>query len=253
MRIYALIPARYASTRLPGKPLSTICGKPMIQHVFERAAACRRLSKVVVATDDSRILEAVRSFGGNCILTGTHHQSGTDRLAEAADILGLAQDDIIVNIQGDEPLLDDAMIEALAGAIVSPPHCEMATLAYRSQSEQEFVDPNVVKVVVDHNGKALYFSRAPIPFHRAEPVRSFLKHLGFYAYRRNFLEKFTSLPAGKLEEIEKLEQLRALENGFSIRVALSPVDSVAVDTPEDLIRAAALMSARRKASSSESL
>ncbi len=225
----------------------------MIQHVFERAAACGSLTKVVVATDDSRILEAVESFGGNCILTGTHHQSGTDRLAEAAETLGLAQDDIIVNIQGDEPLLDAAMIEALVGAIVSPPFCDMATLAYRSANGQEFADPNVVKVVVDNSGNALFFSRAPVPFHRGEPMRSFLKHLGFYAYRRNFLAKFTSLHAGKLEEIEKLEQLRALENGFSIRVALSPVDSVAVDTPEDLVRAAALMSARMKASSSESL
>jgi 3-deoxy-manno-octulosonate cytidylyltransferase (CMP-KDO synthetase) len=253
MRIYALIPARYASTRLPGKPLSTICGKPMIQHVFERAAACGHLSEVVVATDDSRILETVKSFGGNCILTGAHHQSGTDRLAEAADILGLAQDDIIVNIQGDEPLLDTAMIEALVGAILSPPPCEMATLAYPSSSVQEFADPNVVKIVTDHDGKALYFSRAPVPFHRNEPMRSFLKHLGFYAYRREFLARFTSLPAGKLEEIERLEQLRALENGFSIRVALSPVDSVAVDTPEDLIRAAELMSARQKPRPSESL
>ena len=208
---------------------------------------------MVVATDDSRILEAVESFGGNCILTGTHHQSGTDRLAEAAETLGLAQDDIIVNIQGDEPLLDAAMIEALVGAIVSPPLCDMATLAYRSANGQEFADPNVVKVVVDNGGKALFFSRAPIPCHRGEPMRSFLKHLGFYAYRRGFLAKFTSLHSGKLEEIEKLEQLRALENGFSIRVALSPVDSVAVDTPEDLVRAAALMSARLKASSSESL
>jgi 3-deoxy-manno-octulosonate cytidylyltransferase (CMP-KDO synthetase) len=222
----------------------------MIQHVFERAAACRLLSSVVVATDDGRILDAVKSFGGNCILTATDHKSGTDRLAEAADALGLAQDDIIINIQGDEPLLDPAMIDALAEAIVSPPPCDMATLAYRSESAREFADPNVVKVVADQNGNALYFSRAPIPFHRGEPMGFFLKHLGFYAYRRDFLAGFTSLPAGKLEEIEKLEQLRALENGFSIRVALSPVDSVAVDTPEDLVRAAALMSARREASSS---
>jgi 3-deoxy-manno-octulosonate cytidylyltransferase (CMP-KDO synthetase) len=225
----------------------------MIQHVFERAAACRGLSKVVVATDDARILETVKSFGGNCILTGAHHQSGTDRLAEAADSLGLAQDDIILNIQGDEPLLDAAMIEALVGAIVSPPLCDMATLAYPCASEQEFADPNVVKVVVDLNGNALYFSRSPVPFHRGEPGRSFLKHLGFYAYRRKFLATFTALPEGKLEKIEKLEQLRALENGFSIRVALSPVDSVAVDTPDDLIKAAALISARQKAIPSESL
>ena len=225
----------------------------MIQHVFERAAACGRLSRVIVATDDNRILEAVESFGGNCILTGAHHQSGTDRLAEAADILGLAQEDVIINIQGDEPLLDAAMIEALVAAIVSPPLCDMATLSYLSTSEREFVDPNVVKVVVDRNGKALYFSRSPVPYHRGEAVRSFLKHLGFYAYRRDFLARFASLPATELEKTEKLEQLRALENGFSIRVAPSPVDSVAVDTAQDLARAAALMSRQMKASSSESL
>jgi 3-deoxy-manno-octulosonate cytidylyltransferase (CMP-KDO synthetase) len=253
MRIYGLIPARYASTRLPGKPLAMICGKPMIRHVFERAALCRYLSKVVVATEDSRIFDTVQSFGGNCVLTGAHHPSGTDRLAEAVDILGLAQDDIIVNIQGDEPLLDPAMIEVLVEAILSQPPCEMATLAYSSSSEQEFVDPNVVKVVVDRNAEALYFSRAPIPFHRGEPVRSFLKHLGFYAYSRRSLARFAALPEGKLEKIEKLEQLRALENGFSIRVALSPVDSVAVDTPGDLSKTAELMSARQRASSSESL
>ena len=225
----------------------------MIRHVFERAALCRYLSKVVVATEDSRIFDTVQSFGGNCVLTGAHHPSGTDRLAEAVDILGLAQDDIIVNIQGDEPLLDPAMIEVLVEAILSQPPCEMATLAYSSSSEQEFVDPNVVKVVVDRNAEALYFSRAPIPFHRGEPVRSFLKHLGFYAYSRRSLARFAALPEGKLEKIEKLEQLRALENGFSIRVALSPVDSVAVDTPGDLSKTAELMSARQRASSSESL
>jgi len=225
----------------------------MIQHVFERAAACGCVSKVVVATDDSRILDVVESFGGNCILTGTHHQSGTDRLAEAAAALGLAGDDIIINIQGDEPLLSPAMIETLTEAIVSAPPCDMATLAYLSSSEQEFADPNVVKVVIGQDGKALYFSRSPIPYSRGEPAHFFLKHLGFYAYRRDFLAKFTSLPAGGLEKTERLEQLRVLENGFSIRVALSPVDSVAVDTPQDLVRAAALMSAHSKSSCSELL
>ncbi len=225
----------------------------MIQHVFESATACRRLSKVVVATEDGRILDAVQSFGGDCILTGAHHQSGTDRLAEAVEILGLAQDDIIINIQGDEPLLDPTMIEVLVEAILAPPPCDIATLAYSSSSERDFADPNVVKVVLDRNAEALYFSRAPIPFHRGEPVRPFLKHLGFYAYSRRSLARFAALPEGILENIEKLEQLRALENGFSIRVALSPVDSVAVDTPGDLVRAAELMNARKQANSSESL
>jgi 3-deoxy-manno-octulosonate cytidylyltransferase (CMP-KDO synthetase) len=214
----------------------------MIQHVFERAASCESLSKVVVATDDSRIFKAVESFGGNCIITGQHHQSGTDRLAEAADILGLAEEDIVVNIQGDEPLLDAEMIERLVEAALSHPHCEMSTLAFRCSNREEFLDPNVVKVVVDGNSNALYFSRAPVPFPRNDVACSFLKHLGFYAYRRGFLATFTKLPAGSLEDIEKLEQLRALENGFSITVALSPVDSMAVDVPDDLAKVSALMS-----------
>jgi 3-deoxy-manno-octulosonate cytidylyltransferase (CMP-KDO synthetase) len=243
MHIFALIPARYASTRLPGKPLVSICGKPMIQHVFERAVNCPSVERVVVATDDLRIMEAVKTFGGNCVLTGADHQSGTDRLAEAALTLGLAEDDIIVNIQGDEPLLDPAMIEVLIEALKSSPDCEMATLAFPSTNKEDFFNPNVAKVVVDENGKALYFSRSPIPFPRDRQTGkpAFLKHLGFYAYRRRFLTEFTKLPAGKLEQIEKLEQLRALENGLPVRVALSPADSESVDTPADLQRVLALM------------
>ena len=235
MLIYGIIPARYASTRLPGKPLALIHGKTMIQHVYERSAQCMCLDKVLVATDDLRIRAAVESFGGNCILTRPDHSSGTDRLAEAAETLGLDDEDIVVNIQGDEPLLKTAMIETLVEAIVSPPRFEMATLAFSTSNSGDFADPNVVKVVVDGSGRALYFSRSPIPFPReSEKPLPFLKHLGFYAYRRRFLTQFTGLPDGKLERIEKLEQLRALEYGYAIRVALSPFDCESVDTPGDL-------------------
>jgi 3-deoxy-manno-octulosonate cytidylyltransferase (CMP-KDO synthetase) len=242
MLIYGIIPARYGSTRFPGKPLALICGKAMIQHVYERSVLCRRLDKVLVATDDRRIRDAVESFGGTCILTRSDHPSGTDRLAEAADVLGLGDEDIVVNVQGDEPLLEPAMIESLIEAIVSPPRVEMATLAVSSSSSDDFADPNVAKVAVDANGTALYFSRSPIPFPReSEEPLHFLKHLGFYAYSRKFLAQFTGLPHGKLERIEKLEQLRALEHGYAIRVALSSFDSVSVDTPEDLQRVSRLM------------
>jgi len=243
VRILAIIPARYASTRFPGKPLVPICGKPMIQHVYERALKCSLLEKVVVATDDPRIMEAVQSFAGECVLTRTDHQSGTDRLAEAASILGLAQEDVVVNIQGDEPLLEPAIIEVLIRALISSAESEMSTLSFPSANKDEFLDPNVAKVVVDENGKALYFSRSPIPFPRDDQAGApaFLKHLGFYAYRYRFLTKFTELPAGKLELVERLEQLRALENGFSIQVAISPADSQSVDTPGDLQRVLARM------------
>ncbi len=243
MKIYGIIPARYASTRLPGKPLAMICGKPMIQRVYERAARCGRLDRVVVATDDARILTAVQAFGGECIPTRGDHQSGTDRLAESAAILGLAPEDIIVNIQGDEPLLQSEMIGILIDAALSAPRCDMATLAFSSSSREDFQSPNVAKVVVDGSGKALYFSRSPIPFSRdATESVSFLKHLGFYAYSRRFLSEFTGLPPGRLESTEKLEQLRALENGHTIRVAISPFDSESVDTPEDLEKVTALVS-----------
>ncbi len=242
MKIFGIIPARYASTRLHGKPLAQIVGKPMIQHVYERASRCRRLDQVIVATDDGRILEAVRSFGGKCILTRSDHESGTDRLAEAAQLLDLALDDCIVNIQGDEPLVQSAIIDTLVEALLSHPRPDMATLAFASSAKGEFEDANVVKVVTDRDGRALYFSRSPIPFPREQKETFFLKHLGFYAYSRGFLSEFASLPPSELEVIEKLEQLRALENGYSIRVALSPFDSESVDTAEDLEKVTALLS-----------
>ncbi len=207
----------------------------MIQLVYERAVGCGLVRKVVVATDDRRICQAVESFGGSCVLTRPDHASGTDRLDEASDLLGLSDEDLVVNVQGDEPLFDPAMVDVLVREATSS-GLEMATLAYPSSNHEQYLDPNCVKVVTDGRGKALYFSRSPIPFFRdaGNEKRTFLKHLGFYAYRRGFLRRFTSLPPGELESIEKLEQLRAIENGFPIAVALSPADSHSVDTSEDL-------------------
>lgn len=237
-RIVGMIPARFASTRLPGKPLLDIHGKPMIQHVYERSKMASCLDRLVVATDDVRILEAVSGFGGECVLTRSDHASGTDRLAEAGDLCGLSPADIVVNIQGDEPLVYPRMIEVLVDALTESPGRSMATLGFFSQSEREYLDPNVVKVVVDGQWKALYFSRSAIPYRRdgsGKPLR-FLKHLGFYAYRLAFLKEYTLFPPSPLEQTEKLEQLRALEHGHSIQVALSPVETMGIDTPEDLKR-----------------
>jgi len=210
----------------------------MIQHVYERSRRAARLDRLVVATDDARILEAVEKFGGEALLTRSDHPSGTDRLAEAAGILGLAEDDVVINVQGDEPLVEPVMIECLIEAIEQSSECPMATLAFVSENEVDYQSANVVKVVVDELGRALYFSRSPVPFRRdvsGEPL-SFLKHLGFYAYRYGFLKLFTGLPPGRLESLEKLEQLRVLEHGYAIQVALSPVETHGVDTPEDLQR-----------------
>lgn len=238
MKTIAIIPARYESTRFPGKPLALIHGKPMIRHVYERVRSAAVLDRVVVATDDARIVEAVRGFGGEVVLTRTDHPTGTDRLAEAALLLGLESEDIVVNVQGDEPLVAPVMIERLVEALCRNPSVPMATLACASGDEADYRGSNVVKVVVDHAGRALYFSRSPIPFDRdrAAGPPSFLKHLGFYAYRCGFLKVFTGLPSGRLEGMEKLEQLRALEHGHGIQVALSPVETHGVDTPEDLKR-----------------
>lgn len=236
MQIVGIIPARYDSSRFPGKPLADIQGKPMIQHVYERSRGAPHLERLVVATDDTRIRDTVKSFDGAAILTRKDHPSGTDRLAEAARILGLSPEDVVVNIQGDEPLVDPIMIEILIEAMVQNTAHPMATLAFSSLDQTDYLNPNVVKVVVDHTWKALYFSRSPLPFRRddqGEPVE-FLKHLGFYAYRNAFLQTFTTLTPGRLETLEKLEQLRVLEHGYTIQVAPSPVETHGVDTPQDL-------------------
>ena len=253
MAIVAIIPARFASTRLPGKPLSLIHGKTMIERVYERARAARRLDRIVVATDDERIASVVRGFGGEVTLTSPSHPTGTDRLAEAARALPA---EIVVNVQGDEPMLDPAGIDAAAEALLSDESLEVATLSLPLSSVDEMLAASVVKVVTDRRGNALYFSRAAIPHLRdggssdaraaaARAVAGGLarKHVGLYAYRRDALLRFAALPPSPLEQAEGLEQLRALENGMRIQVVPVTGDGgVAVDTPEDLERVRTLLS-----------
>jgi 3-deoxy-manno-octulosonate cytidylyltransferase (CMP-KDO synthetase) len=237
--VVAIIPARWRSNRFLGKPLALIAGKPMIQHVVERARQVPLLSRVVVATDDERIAAAVAAFGGEAVLTRSDHVSGTDRLAEATDLLGLAENDVVVNIQGDQPLFPPEVVKQVARPLIDDPTLPMSTLIYKIIRPEEITDPNHVKTVFDRNGNALYFSRSPIPFQRnpEEPVSpNYYKHLGFYAYRKGFLRTFVSLPEGEWERFEKLEQLRALEYGYRIRVVLTEHDSIEVDTPQDALR-----------------
>jgi 3-deoxy-manno-octulosonate cytidylyltransferase (CMP-KDO synthetase) len=244
--IVAIIPARYHSNRFEGKPLALIAGRPMIEHVVERARQAALLSRVVVATDDERIARAVEAFGGEYVMTGRAHQTGTDRLAEAAQLLGIADGDVIVNIQGDQPLFPPAIVEQVARPLLDEPDLPMSTLIYKIVRTEEITDPNHVKTVFDHRGNALYFSRAPIPFQRdpgGGEQPTYYKHLGFYAYRKRFLVDFVGLPEGQWERFEKLEQLRALEFGYAIRVVLTGYDSVEVDTPGDLIRVEQLLAA----------
>ena len=234
MNVVCIIPARYASTRLPGKPLLDIAGKPMIQHVVERVGRAHRPSRILVATDDARIFEAVQGFGGEARMTSSAHATGTDRLAEVAGALPDA--DLILNVQGDEPLIPPQAIDALADAFADRPDLQMATLM-TPMEETEYDNPAAVKVVVSLDGHALYFSRSLIPFPRYRgPEWRCFKHIGVYAYRRDFLLHFASLPPSPLETAESLEQLRALEHGYRIRVIETPFRSIGVDTPEDLER-----------------
>jgi 3-deoxy-manno-octulosonate cytidylyltransferase (CMP-KDO synthetase) len=237
--VVAIIPARYHSNRFEGKPLARIAGKPMIQHVYERATAVKLLSRVAVATDDERIADCVRGFGGEVVMTSPDHASGTDRLAEAATLLDIAEQDVVVNIQGDQPLFPAEVVTQVATPLLEDPALPMATLIYKIVRPEEITDPNHVKTVFDRHGLALYFSRSPIPFQRNpdEPVApTYYKHLGFYAYRKGFLLTFVGLPEGEWERFEKLEQLRALEFGYAIKVVLTEHDSIEVDTPSDLKR-----------------
>jgi 3-deoxy-manno-octulosonate cytidylyltransferase (CMP-KDO synthetase) len=232
-KIAVVIPARYASERLPGKPLALIAGKPMIQHVVERARRARGVDRVVVATDDTRILEAVRSFGGEAELTSSEHPSGTDRVAELARRIDA---DYFINVQGDEPLLEPAAIEELAQLLRQG--VAMATLCRAAQDGESLEDPATAKVVLDHRGDALYFSRAPIPFYRdgRPPSTISFIHVGIYGFSRRALLEFAALPPGRLEKAERLEQLRALEHGLKIRVLPTPYASMSVDTQDDLTR-----------------
>jgi len=235
MKVVAFIPARYDSKRFPGKPLALIAAKPMIQHVYERAQSCPEISEIFVATDDERIFKSVLGFGGKAIMTEKEHPSGTDRIAEATQELNLPNDNLIVNIQGDQPIFQPSAISDLTMPFMEGQNIPMSTLKYKIRGEKEVKNPNYVKVVTDAKGFALYFSRSPVPFFRdSRSSKTHYKHLGFYAYSMAFLKQFANLPVGRLESSEKLEQLRALENDFKIRVMETAFDSVEVDAPEDL-------------------
>ena len=231
-RTVAVIPARYASSRFPGKPLAVLCGKPMIQHVYERVRKTPGLDDVLVATDDGRIEAAVQSFGGKCVMTG-ECRTGTDRVCQAVRNIDA---EVVLNVQGDEPLIEPECLGQLL-EVFSDPDVEMATLR-RALGEGEDCDPNVVKLVCALNGDALYFSRSAIPFPRG-PVSARFAHVGVYAYRKSFLQALNAMPSTPLELAESLEQLRVLENGHRIRTVLTVHQSIGVDTPEDLKHAEA--------------
>ena len=240
-RVVAVIPARYQSTRLPGKPLADIQGRPMIEHVHRAAAQARTIDAVLVATDDRRVADAVHAFGGIAVMTRPDHATGSDRLAEVAAALEAA---IVVNVQGDEPLILPEQIDAAVHTVLDRPDEVMGTLRRAIQDAAELDNPAVVKVVVDATGHALYFSRAPIPFARATAhPPAMWKHLGLYAYRRDFLLRMARLAPTPLERTESLEQLRVLEHGFRIATAETTADTIGVDTPQDLDRVRRLVEA----------
>ena len=230
-----IIPARWGSTRFPGKPLHLIAGKPLVQHVWERTQHCKLLDQVTIATDDKRILDVAHGFGAHAVLTSADHPTGTDRIAEAVSSYPDAA--YVINIQGDEPLIEPSLIDELAAALHQDSGISMATAANPIDDVQAINDPNVVKCVLAQNGEALYFSRSPIPFQRAaSPNLKLYRHKGIYAYRRDFLEKFVVWPPSPLELAESLEQLRALENNARIKVLVTSDDSIGVDTLEQALQ-----------------
>lgn len=236
---YGIIPARFASSRFPGKPLADILARPMFWHVYQRAKDCPELCRVILATDDERIAQAARKENVPVLMTRTDHQSGTDRVLEAADLLNLPEQSVVVNIQGDEPTLRPELLSQLL-ALFGDPDVQVATLA-RRLDQNEAREPDVVKVVLDGQGRALYFSRAPIPFHRDCDVIDFLGHIGLYAFRLPVLRRFVGLGPGRLERIEKLEQLRLLEAGIPIDVILTGHCTLGVDRPEDIAAVETIM------------
>ena len=247
MKFIAIIPARYASTRFPGKPLAMLGGRPVIQHVYEKAV--KALGEAYVATDDERIYQTVTGFGGRAVMTRTDHKSGTDRIEEACEKIG-TDADVIINIQGDEPFVATSQIETLKSLLKSlfdHPQTQIGTLGKRFESIEAVMNPNSPKIVTDREGFALYFSRSVIPYIRGKEQQEwlrhfpYLKHLGIYAYRRDILREVTQLPQSPLELAESLEQLRWLENGYRIRVGITEVETVGIDTPEDLQRAEAFL------------
>jgi 3-deoxy-manno-octulosonate cytidylyltransferase (CMP-KDO synthetase) len=240
MRFVGVIPARFCSTRLPGKPLLSIAGKPLIQWVYESASRARSLERVIVATDDLRIICAVEAFGGEARITRSDHLSGTDRVAELAAAI---EADVFINVQGDEPLIAPATIDSVCAPFVDDPDLQIATARIRIADPQEAENPHVVKVVTDRDGRALYFSRSPIPYTRRAPAE-FFRHIGIYGYRRDFLRALSSLRPSPLEYTEALEQLRFLENGYRVQVVEVSEDSLGIDTPEDVERVRPLLERR---------
>jgi len=257
VKVSAIIPARYRSIRFEGKPLADILGKPMIQHVYERVCRSKLVSEVIVATDDRRIYEVIRAFGGRVVMTASSHPSGTDRIAEVARKL---KSEIVVNVQGDEPLIEGTVIDKAIRPLLTDKALMMSTVITKLKDPKDWLNPNIVKVVTDKKGNTLYFSRAPIPFPREFNSRrlsaNFLKaqqrmpegiykHIGIYAYRRKFLIKYSKMKPTRLESLEKLEQLRALENGYRIKAVAVNYNPVSVDTPEDLQRVIGFLSSSR--------
>jgi 3-deoxy-manno-octulosonate cytidylyltransferase (CMP-KDO synthetase) len=240
-KVVVVIPARYGSTRLPGKPLVMLAGKPMIQRVYERAKMAERADRVIIATDDERIVKAVEAFGGEASMTRREHRTGTERVAEVA---AREEGDVFVNVQGDEPLLDPKAIDVAVNALMEEAQASISTVATPIKTPRDIMDPNVVKAVLDFDGNAIYFSRAPIPWVRdtASKIQvRHLKHLGLYVFQRDALLEYPTLPQGELERIEHLEQLRWMENGWKIRVAEVEHDAVSVDVPEDVARVERLL------------
>jgi 3-deoxy-manno-octulosonate cytidylyltransferase (CMP-KDO synthetase) len=250
--VLVVIPARYASTRFPGKPLAPIAGKPMIQHVVEHVRLASLPARIIVATEDERIKASVEAFGGEAILTRSDHRTGTDRIAEVATHIPA---DIYINVQGDEPLIDPGTVDAVAAAMAEDDAIQLATPCAAITQANEIMDPNVVKVVLDFDGQALYFSRAPIPWVRDTGDRvaaRHWKHIGLYGYRRDALLEFPTLPPGELERIEQLEQLRWLENGFRMHVVETNYNAISVDVRADIDRVEKLLQARAKSTSHSS-
>lgn len=237
MKILGTIPARYASTRFPGKPLVDIAGKSMIQRVYEQAKKCSLLSEVIVATDDDRIFKHIHGFGGKAVMTSAAHQSGTDRCAEVAE--KYPEYDVIINIQGDEPYIDPEQISKLISCF-DDADTQLATLVKKISNEQELQNTNSPKVIINKNSEAIYFSRSPLPHIRGQAPQNWLrhftyfKHIGIYGYRADVLKQITKLPVSPLEKAESLEQLRWIENGCKIKVAETEIETIAIDTPEDL-------------------
>jgi 3-deoxy-manno-octulosonate cytidylyltransferase (CMP-KDO synthetase) len=242
-QVIVVIPSRFGSTRLPGKPLVTLCGKPMVQHVYERAKRAQTVHRVIVATDDQRIIDAVKGFGGEARMTRADHRTGTERSAEVA---AHEAGDVFVNVQGDEPLIDPVAIDTAVAALLEEPAAQIATVATPIRHAGDIMDPNVVKTVLDFDSNGLYFSRAPIPWVRDRQQKihvNYWKHLGLYVFQRDALLEYPTLPQGELEKIEQLEQLRWLENGWKIRVAEVEHDAISVDVPEDVARVEKLLKA----------